>query len=176
MAIIGMSFHDKSGPPGFLEVCVQLHMSIPSSDLACDWHLYTKSGECSLFCFLMGCFDVLVSVGLVRGVSFSCYLMSPRPLAFRLRSQDPWLILALGDLQWARGSSKGFLSSPCFFVTAGAAAFPCLSSLFLVAMRGVFSFRLFVVLPCVLSYVCCACAWGVFVFQAVLGLNVCVCV
>ena len=30
-------------------------------------------------------------------------LGAPRPIAFRLRGQDPLLILALGDLQWARG-------------------------------------------------------------------------
>ena len=28
---------------------------------------------------------------------------APRPIAFRLRGQDPLMILALGDLQWARG-------------------------------------------------------------------------
>ena len=28
---------------------------------------------------------------------------APWPIAFRLRGQDPLLILALGDLQWARG-------------------------------------------------------------------------
>ena len=33
----------------------------------------------------------------------SVKLGAPRPIAFRLRGQDPLLILALGDLQWARG-------------------------------------------------------------------------
>ena len=33
----------------------------------------------------------------------SVMLEAPRPIAFRLRGQDPLLILALGDLQWARG-------------------------------------------------------------------------
>ena len=33
----------------------------------------------------------------------SAKLGAPRPIAFRLRGQDPLLILALGDLQWARG-------------------------------------------------------------------------
>ena len=29
--------------------------------------------------------------------------LAPRPIAFRLRGQDPLLILALGDLQWGGG-------------------------------------------------------------------------
>ena len=38
--------------------------------------------------------------------SLDCKLVSaPRPLAFRLRGQDPLLILALGDLQWVGGLS-----------------------------------------------------------------------
>ena len=36
---------------------------------------------------------------------------APRPIAFRLRGQDPLMILALGDLQWARGP---FCSSNIF--------------------------------------------------------------
>ena len=33
---------------------------------------------------------------------------APRPIAFRLRGQDPLLILALGDLQWAWGPFCSF--------------------------------------------------------------------
>ena len=40
---------------------------------------------------------------------------APRPIAFRLRGQDPFgLILALGDLQWARGPSLSSLFLPSY--------------------------------------------------------------
>ena len=38
-------------------------------------------------------------------------LAAPRPIAFRLQGQDPLLILALGDLQWAGGPFCSFTSS-----------------------------------------------------------------
>ena len=41
---------------------------------------------------------------------------APRPIAFRLRGQDPLLILALGDLQWARGPFLVCLFLPSFLV------------------------------------------------------------
>ena len=43
------------------------------------------------------------AAGFVTISLLTAMLGAPRPIAFRLRGQDPLLILALGDLQWARG-------------------------------------------------------------------------
>ena len=44
-----------------------------------------------------------------RCLPIAVIIRAPRPLAFRLRGQDPLLILALGDLQWVRGPFRLFL-------------------------------------------------------------------
>ena len=43
------------------------------------------------------------AAGFVTSSLLIAKLGAPRPIAFRLWGQDPLLILALGDLQWARG-------------------------------------------------------------------------
>ena len=48
--------------------------------------------------------------------SFRICFGAPRPLAFRLRGQDPLWILALGDLQWVWGlSCLSLPPSSCFW-------------------------------------------------------------
>ena len=74
----------------------------------------------SFFCclFLDGSVWVWVFFGCDFGWPGVCFPVSPlssvrfqtpRPIAFRLRGQDPLLILSLGGLQWARGSVRFFL-------------------------------------------------------------------
>ena len=102
--------------------------------------------------------------------------LTPRPLAFRLRGQDPLLILALGGLQWARGSGRLFLVS----VPSGLLPFlsslcccSCCSPVVVGPVSGVARFlvALFLFLLCCrvfcVCFFCLGCAWGVLSFVIV---------
>ena len=71
--------------------------------------MYVFSGL-DVVCFFRGVW----SPGVFSSMLLLCSanLGAPWPIAFRLRGQDPLLILALGDLQWARGTFLSVSFSP----------------------------------------------------------------